>query len=173
MISLIAGSGLSFPRTDKSTPTHPCASRFQNYVAVASSLVFSLFVYSFGKERKIAIIILADLLYPEVSNYNDNNNHHRRSRLLWLLATIFMMFPKAVVLPELITSSATVRSSCPCHCLSQFHMGSSFILEATLSLGSKSWVCRLGQPLLCCVSLARIIRVFEKNFSHHAMGIGT
>lgn len=126
-------------------------------MAVASSLVFSIFVYSFGKERKIVIVFLPTAFILRSLTAN-------ALRLLWLLATIFMMFPKAVVLPELIASSAPVRSPCPCHCLSQFHMGSSFILEATLSLGSENWVYRLGQPLLCCVSLARIIRVFEMFF---------
>lgn len=109
--------------TDRSIPTYPCVSHFQNYMAVASSLVFCV---QFWKREKTSNSYSTYRLYPEVFNYNNNNHTITMDtlRLLWLLITIFMMFPKIVVLPEPITSSGTVRSPCPCHCPSQFHMGS-------------------------------------------------
>lgn len=107
-------------------------------------------------------------LYPEVTNYNKNHG---------LTEVAIVTTHNIYHVSQEITLTRSHHLYCHCQVTlslplpgSVSHGKQSFILEMTLSLGSKNWGWRLGQSLLCCVSLARIIRLF---FFHHAMRIIT
>lgn len=97
-------------------------------------------------------------LYSEVTNYNKNHgltevaivtthNIYHVSQEITLTRSHHLYRHCQVTLSLPLPGSVS-------------HGKQNFILEMTLSLGSKNWGCSLGQSLLCCVSLARLFEIF-------------